>query len=195
VTAPDLGLFRPGSCAGLQVRHRGTGSQRTSVGVCLTTYFCMFRNMAVAAALVAPLAAAPAQALPTTPFPTSPMTLSLLGMGLVRPPSPIPHPIHYRAPQGRAEPPGNRAGSGSQYGSFPPASSGGDRTHPFRRNTAAQAVLCGVCPHALRVGGVWGRQILVARARNLYARASHPVEEAVMVFSGSKRLKRGHVAG
>jgi hypothetical protein len=33
-----------------------------------------------------------------------------------------------------------------------------------------------------------------ARARNLYARLSHPVEEAVMVFSGSKRLKRGHVA-
>lgn len=33
-----------------------------------------------------------------------------------------------------------------------------------------------------------------ARARNLYTRVSHPVEEAVMVFSGSKRLKRGHVA-
>ena len=33
-----------------------------------------------------------------------------------------------------------------------------------------------------------------ARAKNLYARMSHPVEEAVMVFSGSKRLKRGHVA-
>lgn len=33
-----------------------------------------------------------------------------------------------------------------------------------------------------------------ARARNLYARMAHPVEEAVMVFSGSKRLKRGHVA-
>jgi len=32
------------------------------------------------------------------------------------------------------------------------------------------------------------------RARNLYARVSHPVEEAVMVFSGSRRLKRGHVA-
>ena len=32
------------------------------------------------------------------------------------------------------------------------------------------------------------------RARNLYARAAHPVEEAVMVFAGSKRLKRGHVA-
>jgi len=32
------------------------------------------------------------------------------------------------------------------------------------------------------------------RARNLYARAAHPVEDAVMVFSGSKRLKRGHVA-
>jgi hypothetical protein len=32
------------------------------------------------------------------------------------------------------------------------------------------------------------------RAKNLYARASRPVEEAVMVFSGSKRLKRGHVA-
>jgi hypothetical protein len=32
------------------------------------------------------------------------------------------------------------------------------------------------------------------RAKNLYARASHPIEEAVMVFSGSKRLKRGHVA-
>jgi hypothetical protein len=31
-------------------------------------------------------------------------------------------------------------------------------------------------------------------ASSLYARASHPVEEAVMVFSGSKRLKRGHVA-
>jgi hypothetical protein len=33
-----------------------------------------------------------------------------------------------------------------------------------------------------------------ARAKNLYARLSHPVEEAVMVFSGSKRLKHGHVA-
>ena len=32
------------------------------------------------------------------------------------------------------------------------------------------------------------------RAKDLYARVSHPVEEAVMVFSGSKRLKRGHVA-
>jgi hypothetical protein len=32
------------------------------------------------------------------------------------------------------------------------------------------------------------------RAKNLYARLPHPVEEAVMVFSGSKRLKRGHVA-
>ena len=32
------------------------------------------------------------------------------------------------------------------------------------------------------------------RAKNTYARLSHPVEEAVMVFSGSKRLKRGHVA-
>ena len=28
----------------------------------------------------------------------------------------------------------------------------------------------------------------------LYDRVSHPVEEAVMVFSGSKRLRRGHVA-
>jgi hypothetical protein len=33
-----------------------------------------------------------------------------------------------------------------------------------------------------------------ARAKNVYARLSHPVEDAVMVFSGSKRLKRGHVA-
>jgi hypothetical protein len=33
-----------------------------------------------------------------------------------------------------------------------------------------------------------------ARAKNLYARASHPVEEAVMVFSGSAKLKKGHVA-
>ena len=32
------------------------------------------------------------------------------------------------------------------------------------------------------------------RARNLYARLSRPAEEAVMVFAGSKRLKRGHVA-
>lgn len=32
------------------------------------------------------------------------------------------------------------------------------------------------------------------RAKNLYARASHPLEEAVMVFSGSARLKRGHLA-
>lgn len=32
------------------------------------------------------------------------------------------------------------------------------------------------------------------RAKNLYTRASRPVEEAVMVFAGSKRLKRGHVA-
>jgi hypothetical protein len=33
-----------------------------------------------------------------------------------------------------------------------------------------------------------------ARAQNLYARASHPVEAAVMVFSGSAKLKKGHVA-
>lgn len=33
-----------------------------------------------------------------------------------------------------------------------------------------------------------------ARAKNLYARAPHPVEEAVMVFSGSAKLKKGHVA-
>jgi hypothetical protein len=32
------------------------------------------------------------------------------------------------------------------------------------------------------------------RAKNVYARVSRPVEEAVMVFAGSKRLKRGHVA-
>src|ERR1700749_2123455 len=33
-----------------------------------------------------------------------------------------------------------------------------------------------------------------SRAKNIYDRVSHPVEEAVMVFSGSKRLRRGHVA-
>jgi hypothetical protein len=33
-----------------------------------------------------------------------------------------------------------------------------------------------------------------ARAKNLYARMTTPVENAVMVFSGSKRLKKGHVA-
>ena len=33
-----------------------------------------------------------------------------------------------------------------------------------------------------------------ARAKNLYARAATPVENAVMVFSGSARLKKGHVA-
>ena len=33
-----------------------------------------------------------------------------------------------------------------------------------------------------------------SRAKNLYARAAAPMENAVMVFSGSKRLKRGHVA-
>lgn len=32
------------------------------------------------------------------------------------------------------------------------------------------------------------------RAKNIYARMSRPAEEAVMVFAGSKRLKRGHVA-
>jgi hypothetical protein len=33
-----------------------------------------------------------------------------------------------------------------------------------------------------------------ARAKNLYDRASTPVEEAVMVFTGTAKLKRGHVA-
>jgi len=32
------------------------------------------------------------------------------------------------------------------------------------------------------------------RAKTIYARAAHPLEEAVMVFSGSSRLKRGHLA-
>src|ERR1700755_1351351 len=38
------------------------------------------------------------------------------------------------------------------------------------------------------------RQWWARATSNLYNRVSHPVEEAVMVFSGSKRLKRGHVA-
>ena len=33
-----------------------------------------------------------------------------------------------------------------------------------------------------------------ARAKNLYARMARPMENAVMVFSGSSRLKKGHVA-
>jgi hypothetical protein len=33
-----------------------------------------------------------------------------------------------------------------------------------------------------------------SRAKNLYTRLSAPAEEAVMVFSGSRRLRRGHVA-
>src|SRR6185437_10686359 len=33
-----------------------------------------------------------------------------------------------------------------------------------------------------------------SRAKNLYARMATPAENAVMVFSGSKRLKKGHVA-
>ena len=33
-----------------------------------------------------------------------------------------------------------------------------------------------------------------SRAKNLYVRMAAPAEEAVMVFSGSKRLTRGHVA-
>jgi len=33
-----------------------------------------------------------------------------------------------------------------------------------------------------------------ARAKKLYARMTMPVENAVMVFSGSTRLKKGHVA-
>jgi hypothetical protein len=33
-----------------------------------------------------------------------------------------------------------------------------------------------------------------SRAKNLYARMAAPAEDAVMVFSGSKRLKKGHVA-
>lgn len=33
-----------------------------------------------------------------------------------------------------------------------------------------------------------------ARAKNLYDRASHPVEDAVMVFTGTAKLKKGHVA-
>ena len=32
------------------------------------------------------------------------------------------------------------------------------------------------------------------RAQTAYARAAHPLQEAVMVFSGSARLKRGHLA-
>jgi hypothetical protein len=33
-----------------------------------------------------------------------------------------------------------------------------------------------------------------SRAKNLYARMARPAENAVMVFSGSKRLRKGHVA-
>jgi hypothetical protein len=60
---------------------------------------------------------------------------------------------------------------------------------------AAKKLFCVEYARAISGLNIFGdAKLWWARAKNLYDRASHPIEDAVMVFSGSSRLRRGHLA-
>jgi hypothetical protein len=154
----------------------------------------MFRNMAVAAALVAPLSVAPAQAAPDHPDITHDI-VGFLGMGpgqaaIADPPSQsvIERPKAELSPREIAPVPVANVEAAPLHLPAVTALTPSVET-PLHRLFCVEYA-------RMRSGlAVFGdAKYWWARARNLYARASHPVEEAVMVFSGSKRLRRGHVA-
>jgi hypothetical protein len=153
----------------------------------------MFRNLAVAAAIVAPLSALPAQAAPERPV--SDIThdvIDFLGLGSSQV-SPV------------AEPSIERAKAELRPQEIAPAPIEVIEP-PLPNLPAVTAVAPSVekplhrlfCVEYARMRSglaVFGdAKYWWERARNLYARVSRPVEEAVMVFSGSTRLRRGHVA-
>jgi hypothetical protein len=175
-------------------RHRATGQEKdNALGFCLPKRPGLFACLAVAAPLC--LAALPAQAAPEHPLADITRdVVSFLGFGADQANNPTdPRPAIERP---KAEV------TSSDIASTPAADV--DARPPHLPVVAAMTPSVETPLHRLfcveyarmRSGlAVFGdAKHWWERAKNLYARLPHPVEEAVMVFSGSKRLKRGHVA-
>jgi hypothetical protein len=171
----------------------GRKNEKQNVGVFLPKRHRLFLSM-TAAAMLASLVSAPAQAAPERPL--SDLTheiVSFFGFGPDQANNPTdPQPVVERAeltPREIAPTPV------TAWDSPPPRLPVVAAISPPSVETPLRRLFC-VEYARMRSGlAVFGdAKTWWARAKNLYARASHPVEEAVMVFSGSKRLKRGHVA-
>ena len=184
-----------------QVRRRETGRKKTALGPDLPKHCCLLRDVAVAAAILASLSSAPAQAAPERPISNIThdvidfLGIDFLGIGSAQASTPAqPAPQTMERPKAELSP--------REIAPMPVA----DVEAPPPRLPAVMALTPSVetplrrlfCVEYARMRSglaVFGdAKYWWERARNLYARASRPVEDAVMVFAGSKRLKRGHVA-
>jgi hypothetical protein len=192
----SLGPELPARQAAASGTHRpATGQEKNNAsGFCLPKYHGLVGKLAVAAIVAAPLCltALPAQA--ASEHPLRDMTqdiVSFLGFG----PNQADNPTDPVVERPRIEvTPSDIAAPVAAVDTRPPhlpvvAAMTPTVERPLRRLFCVEYA-------RMRSGlAVFGdAKHWWERAKNLYARLPHPVEEAVMVFSGSKRLKRGHVA-
>jgi len=169
-------------------------TKKQSVGVFLPKRHCLFQCMTTAVILAA-LASAPAQAAPERPI--SDITneiISFFGFGPDQAnnptdPQPVVEPSKAELTPREIAPVPVVAMDAPPRLPVVAAITAPSTETPLRRLFCVEYA-------RMRSGlAVFGdAKTWWARAKNLYARVSHPVEEAVMVFAGSKRLKRGHVA-
>ena len=180
----------PGPAAGK------SGRKKPALGRYLPKCHRLFRNLATAAVLLAPLGlAAPAQA--SSEHPVSDITheiISFFGFGPDQANNPTdPQPID--RPKAELTPREIAPTPVAAVDAPPPHLPVVTAVAPPSVETPLRRLFC-VEYARMRSGlAVFGdAKHWWERAKNLYTRASRPVEEAVMVFSSSKRLKRGHVA-
>jgi len=170
-------------------------NEKQSVGVFLPKRHHLFLSL-TAAAILASLSSAPAQAAPERPL--SDLTheiVSFFGFGPDQANNPTdPQPVAER-PKAELMPRDIAPMPVTVSDMPPPRLPVVAAISPPSTETPLRRLFC-VEYARMRSGlAVFGdAKTWWARAKNLYARVSHPVEEAVMVFAGSKRLKRGHVA-
>jgi hypothetical protein len=208
VTAQSLGLVRlgercPGGVPARLKSDNAAGGKRWHVHETqsrvpdLSTLHRLFRNLTVAAAIVTPLGFASSPASAGTDQPASQIThqvVSFFGFGPDQAnnptdPQPVAEPAKTQLTP-REIAPGPVADVGAATPHLPVVAAMTPSVE-----TPLHRLFC-VEYARMRSGlEVFGdARHWWDRAKNLYARMSHPVEEAVMVFSGSKRLRRGHVA-
>jgi hypothetical protein len=168
------------------------------LGTYLPNCHRLFRNLAAAAAIFAPLGllAAPAQAASDRPaWDITHDVISFFGFGPDQANNPTdPKPVIDRS-EAELRPREIGPAPAAEVEAAPPHLPIVDAVAPPSIETPLHRLFC-VEYARMRSGlAVFGdAKYWWTRAKNLYTRVSHPVEEAVMVFSGSKRLKRGHVA-
>jgi hypothetical protein len=200
VTGPDLGLVPAGPGAVRAKRtHRNPPpgnrqEKNNALGFCLRK--ALFANLAGAVAIVAPLCLpAPAQAVSKRPAQGITHDVAgYFGIGPDQANNPTDPQQVIERPRVEVAPSEIASGHVVEIDARPPhlpviAALTPSVEMPLRRLFCVEYA-------RMRSGlAVFGdAKHWWARAKNLYARLPHPVEEAVMVFSGSKRLKRGHVA-